>query len=345
VSRELDEFLARRFGWSSTLVGQASIDRYLSRQPDGYLGRLSASAEEQQRLAEDLRVPESWFFREPQTIEEAVAALPREPLRVLSLACSRGEEPYTLAVRLLEAGHEFTVDAVDLSQQAIEEGRRGLYSARQFRGRPGPWCVPEGDGFRVAEEVRQRVRFRCANALAPEFPPPDWCGRFHLVFCRNMLIYFDRDPRRVVLDKLHDLLGPNGLLALAACEFALPSPPKFTPFGVLFRKGSAARPPRILSKPKPARTPVLPLRARKAEPTPLELAEARADAGEFPAALELCDQCLLDGPSPQVYFLMAMIRQAMREPQEAIACLRRVLYLDPSHVQARRQMDLFRGRP
>jgi chemotaxis protein methyltransferase WspC len=212
-----------------------------------YCVRLAAEPAAMAEVVEDLSVPETWFFRDPS----AFACLARRlahthrpfsrPLRVLSAGCSTGEEAYSLAIALREAGVEpadSRVLGVDLSRAALAAAAVGRYSARSFREatvaavwpdwRPR-WCRPVEDDWQVIDALREGMEFRRANLAKRDFlseEPP-----FDVIFCRNVLIYFRDDARTVALDNLRRLLSPDGLVCAASAEARLLSDAGFARFG------------------------------------------------------------------------------------------------------------------
>jgi chemotaxis protein methyltransferase WspC len=194
-----------------------------------YWERLNASQDERRALIEMLVVPETWFFRE----REAFAALARlaherlvrEPacvLRVLSAPCSTGEEPYSAAMALLDSGIDatrFTIDAIDISTRAIDRAQRACYGRNSFRGhavdfRDRHFSGTSG-GWQLNERVRQVVRFKHANLLEL---PGDGDARYDFIFCRNVLIYFDREAQDRAIRALEAQLAEHGVIFVGPAE-------------------------------------------------------------------------------------------------------------------------------
>src|SRR5205814_13458 len=137
-----------------------------------------------------------------------------EPLRLLSVPSSTGEEPYSMAMALLDAGvpsARFQVDAMDVSLQALERATAGVYGRNSFRGSGmvgrEHHFEPAPGGRRVCERVSRQVRFRHGNLLACPFIPGR--DRFDIIFCRNLLIYFDRPTQDRAIEQLGALLKPE----------------------------------------------------------------------------------------------------------------------------------------
>lgn len=196
---------------------------------DAYWQQLNASADERRALIELFVVPETWFFRDREAFAtlarqaaERVAAMPGRVIRVLSAPCSTGEEPYSAAMALLDAGLEpanFAIDAIDLSARAIEQARLGCYGRNAFRGTATEfrtrYFTPTRDGWLLDERVRACVQFSHANLVEPV---ADNGIRYDFVFCRNVLIYFDRDAQDRAIRSLDARLADDGMLFVGPAE-------------------------------------------------------------------------------------------------------------------------------
>jgi chemotaxis protein methyltransferase WspC len=193
---------------------------------------LNASPDERQALVERLVVPETWFFRDREAFvalarlaHERLAREPARVLRVLSAPCSTGEEPYSIAMALLDAGigaGRFAVDALDISARVIELASKAVYGRNSFRGhaidfRERHFSTTTG-GWLLNERVQQSVRFAHANLFEPR-PGADACYDF--IFCRNVLIYFHRDAQDRAIRLLDAQLADNGTIFVGPAETGL----------------------------------------------------------------------------------------------------------------------------
>ncbi|HTB18880.1 MAG TPA: protein-glutamate O-methyltransferase CheR [Bryobacteraceae bacterium] len=150
-----------------------------------------------------------------------------EKLRVWSAACSSGEEPYSIAMCLAEAlarspGRQFSIRATDISTRVLDTARRGVYPAAGFGDVPEPWRRAhllrgkgQSDGFyKVKPELSKRVEFDRFNLIEP------FAGRelFHVIFCRNVMMYFDRATQQDIVQRLSVRLERGGYLFVGHSE-------------------------------------------------------------------------------------------------------------------------------
>jgi chemotaxis protein methyltransferase CheR len=195
-------------------------------------------------IVEAMTTNESFFFRDIKPFEQFKGfVLPtlmklraqRRLIRIWSAACSSGQEPYTLAMMLAEqkaALSDWTIEilATDLSSDILEKAQAGLYSQFEVqRGLPIQLLVKyfkqQGDRWQIDGGLRSRVRFKQFNLL----DDPTVLGGFDVIFCRNVLIYFDQPTKSQVLDRLARVLPPDGFLYLGGAETVLGISDRFHP--------------------------------------------------------------------------------------------------------------------
>jgi chemotaxis protein methyltransferase WspC len=378
------DFLGQTIGLDVDSIGtmalRRAVDVRMSACGSGsvllYHEQLRASEPEQQALIDSVVVPETWFFRDRNAFAALAAwaaaelrARPDEPLRLLSMPCSTGEEPYSMAMALLDAGipaGRFRIDAVDISRPAIAGALKAEYGRNSFRG-DDLWFrerhfEPCGQRHRLREAVRGLVEFRVGNLFAAATRP---AAGYHVIFCRNVLIYFDRAAQARAIGILHQLLHPAGLLFVAPAETALPGNSLFSslswPGAFAFRKAAAvaeavpAMPPvakRPMFKPLPRTAPrpsppppsqIQPQPQTRQQPdsTSLQQLAALADQGRLDEA-EACATRLLQSstPSAQVFYWLGVIEDARGRTDVAATHYRRALYLEPAHQEALAQLAL-----
>jgi chemotaxis protein methyltransferase CheR len=181
-------------------------------------------------LASALSNNETYFFRERAQLKALAAGILDEFLRrssrvrLWSAACSSGEEPYSLAMTLLETGKVadamLSIRATDISTRVLELAARGFYRALSFRATEPAmiqkWFAAQGDGFVVDERIKRLVSFGRLNLL--EGPRVAAEGPFDAIFCRNVLIYFDKPTQKRVVESFAKALRPGGYLFLGHAE-------------------------------------------------------------------------------------------------------------------------------
>ena len=178
-------------------------------------------------LAEHALVGETSLWRHPEGLAVLSAGLVdvEWPLRIWSAGCATGEEPFSLALALFDAGRDREQDLIlgtDVSARALALGREGVYGARATRKLPAAlearWFQATGAGARVDQRLARMVRFERHNLLDAA-PGAD----FDAVVCRNVLIYFDPEVAASALVRLAGAVAPGGYLLLGPVELPLAS--------------------------------------------------------------------------------------------------------------------------
>lgn len=255
TERELEEiitFVKKRSGIDLSgkkVLITGRLDHYLAQ--NGYSSyseymdavRHDITGNEAINLVNSLTTNHTFFMREFDHFEflrkEILPELKKKEsaskdLRIWSAACSTGQEPYTLAMVLKDffglehPQWDTKILATDLDTKVIAGAVRGRYSADQLKDVPGTWKqryfrkVNE-TVYEVKPELKKEVIFRQFNLMDP-FP---FRGKFHVVFLRNVMIYFDDDTKRKLIDKIYEFTEPGGYLFIGATEFIDRSATKF----------------------------------------------------------------------------------------------------------------------
>lgn len=184
-------------------------------------------------VIEAMTINETYFFRDKSPFDQfrsvmlpaLIASRQNEKrLRIWSAAASTGQEAYSIAMILEEnaaklPGWKIEILGTDLSEQVLEKAKKGIYSQFEVqRGLPTPMLLRHfnqiGDSWQISEQMRSKVSFRPLNLLA-DFTS---LGRFDVIFCRNVLIYFDAVRKTDILTRMSRILAPDGFLTLGASE-------------------------------------------------------------------------------------------------------------------------------
>lgn len=222
--------------------------------------RLTPASRLAQRCIDGMATHESFFFRDITPFDQLrdvilpelwKARAATKTLRIWSAACSSGQEPYSLAMMLREQAAKFgdwkiEILATDFSQPILERARSALYSDFEVRRglsdeRQARWLVKEGPAFRIAPDIRAMIQFRHHNLL----DGMTGLGQFDLIFCRNVLIYFDPATKARTLEGIANILAPDGALILGSAETVVGLAGSFEPQsglrGVFRRKATNQR--------------------------------------------------------------------------------------------------------
>ena len=185
---------------------------------------------------------ETYFYRDRPGLDLFFSVLSSrpsfktDPVRILSVGCSSGEEVYTLALMAMDAGRlgDFRLDGLDLSRGQIEKARIGLYGQRSVRRVPDDLLnrafLHEESHYRVLDRVRSITRFSRGNILSVAPPPDSYEG----ILCRNVIIYFDDEIRKKLINIFYRLIAPGGVLLAGTGELF---PDAGAPFQIESRNG------------------------------------------------------------------------------------------------------------
>ncbi len=379
----IEDLLKRRMGLHSATVGSGTVAQAVKHRmrdcdisdTQAYLKVLEHSVTELDALIDTVVIPETWFYRDryPFAAFSAWVSdqwLPRHgysQLRILSVPCSSGEEPYTLAMCLADLGLPAGVahiDAADISHRGIEKARAASYSANSFRGNQlefrERYFTEENQRYQLNDDIRHRVSLERANFLDEGFVQNR--QSYHVIFCRNLLIYFDRPTQNTAISSLERLLSEEGVLFLGHSETNLLLERRFVPLGYTrcfaFRRASSragessgsAHGPRAGRRRAPVRrqphrpsgtpTPFSGTVTDSAPPpkdNPQLLAEAflLADRGHPAQATRVCQTLLQRRFKPAtVHYLLGLINESTGNHGDAEQHLRKAVYLDPNHYEA-----------
>ena len=199
---------------------------YLKYNPDNH--------EEYRKLMDAISIKESYFFREVDQmktlVNEIIPAIrrekPFETIKIWSAGCATGEEPYTIAMLCIEKGYHLgnarvEIFANDISQEAIQKAKQGVYKQTSFRSTDPAYLqrffTANDDGtHRVRDEVKELLNFFCINLL--EKNRLTFLPIFDIIFCRNLIIYFDDESKRKVIESFYHKLYPKRYLFLGHSE-------------------------------------------------------------------------------------------------------------------------------
>jgi len=327
-------------------------------------------------LIEEVVVGETYFFREPAqfaylrsvVLPEIAArkAAPR-PIRLWSAACASGEEAYSLAILLEEAGlaGRGQVVGTDISREHLRKAAQATYGRWSLRGtdafRARRYLTGSADVLALDPVIRKHVRFERLNLARDLYPSADHgISDFDLVLCRNVLIYFDAATIAHVARRLYDALAEGGWLVLGSSDPPLAEHAPFdkvlTQGGVFYRRQAVADAPAAVA-PSPL-APRVPRRRAPRAPTPVPHSRGPAPAltAEAPPlahhgtrdplrAEEQARAALRADPLlPAAHHRFALVAMELGHDDEAAEALRRALYLDRDQVMSHLALGMLKQR-
>ena len=407
VQSQVEELLRQKIGLNPDSVGSRSILRAVRKgmrsgkmqATSDYLKGLQETPEVFKALVESVVVPETSFFRNRASFvflrqwiaQEWLKRAVKRPIRVLSIPCSTGEEPYSIAIALREEGlafDEFCIDAVDISEQAIAKAKKGVYSPYAFRRQtyrsddkyftlktPQNYSGTRSvQRYHLNKEIRESVTFIQGNLLSEGLLAHR--PLYDVIFCRNLLIYFDAAARDCAMAFFDRMLRPQGLLFLGYAETGLidtkcykpvPYPQTFaysrqpntfaaqpSSFGVSYNESTSE--PRshlescavkdravedcAVKEPRTFRE----VSARKVPSQPdLAIAQQLADSGDIERAVEQCELYMQYRPADaKAHLLRGELYQARDDLSAAESCFEKAIYLDSQLVEALVHLMLIR---
>ena len=383
MSRELiAERLKNAMGLHAPSVGMVTISSAIDQRMRAcsisdyaqYLSLIITSPAEINELIEEVVIPETWFFRENQPYEYVLNYFhehqPSKKINILSIPCSTGEEPYSIAMMLMDNGIDesrYSIDAVDISVKNIEKANVAQYRKNSFRSDDlsfvEKYFKKHGDMFSLSSDVKEKVRFHCENVLNDSFSLER--KSYDIIFCRNLLIYFDEDTQNTMFSLLNKLLQPKGILVLGHAEniphenehFVSAVDSKFYIYvkssnldkslperhkkrtSYLLEKNSRQNKLKVIPRPFS--------NARKTDNKnnvvavdssangQLDIAFQLANEGKLDDAMSVCNNYLSkNGTSSRAHYLAGIIYDTQGLTKEANESLNKAVYLDPNNLEA-----------
>lgn len=196
-----------------------------------YLKYGNDKAKELEIMTNLVTINETYFLREKNQMDNMVnIVLPKmiqsgkKNIRIWSAACSTGEEPYSIAILLNEAGMynktNIEICATDINTEVVEFAKKGVYRTISFRGAhehiQKKYFTQKENYYTISDEIKKRVRFNTGNLISPTIGIH--MGKFDIIFCRNVLIYFDKETKMKVVDMFYRNLNVPGYLYLGHSE-------------------------------------------------------------------------------------------------------------------------------
>ncbi len=324
--------------------------------PGDYLKYLDRP-DEFRKVLDGLTVPETFFYRFEAQLEAFKNTLlptlfkgPRaisSKLKIWSAGCCTGEEPFTLALIAAELGvlDRLEILATDINPTYLERAAKPHFTERSVARVPknilSAYFTKMEKGWALQPEIFQRVTFRPLNLNDNSFPSPtNGTAGCHLIFCRNVLIYFSQEKATEIINRLGNCLVPGGYLALGHAEF------NFTPKELELRRVDSAF--FFHKADKTLAVPANPIKASEKRtmtvitPKPtnvptIEMVKQLAEAGKIDEAIHLCQEISSADPLySEIYFFEGFLTR--ENPARSTDLFKKALYLEPNHLLARLEL-------
>lgn len=387
--KKLKDILKREIGLDASTLGEATIDKILQQRMHycqiqtlhDYYHYITRNSDELTALLETAVIPETWFFRDTrpfnllaENIRKKLRDNPAYHCNILCIPCSTGEEPYSIAMYLLHAGIKasaFSIQAVDISSQAIKLARQGVYGLNSFRNQTAreyqTFYFDQQNGRDILKDnIKKQVTFTKMSILNQD-ELTSLNTKYDFIFCRNLLIYFDSNTKKTAFQNLHKLMEDDGILFIGHSEFGSVPNSLFSvcgseqAFGLI--KSSQIKPVKTLPKKinpapkaaiykKPLKTRLKPVvSAFKKPPKPetdkqqnlinstadklLNQARRLADQKKLGEAESLCFEFIdRHGDTAESFFILGLINEASGHQDMAEDFFRKSLYLNPQHYES-----------
>ena len=197
--------------------------------------RFETAGQEMQRLVNAMTVNETYFFREDYQFDALISGIlpelavnkrPGDTIRIWSLPCSTGEEPYSIAIYILEGwdrADDFNIEIIasDIDSQVLRQAHEGIYGERALSRIPPDirkkyFSSVAGNSFQISAELRESIDFSAVNVV--DDAQMHHYSDIDIIFCRNLLIYFDDLARRQAMETMYECLAPGGFICLGHSE-------------------------------------------------------------------------------------------------------------------------------
>ncbi|MCK4742875.1 MAG: hypothetical protein KAT25_03560 [Sulfuriflexus sp.] len=382
MSRELiAEKLKDAMGLHAPTVGMVTVSSAIDRRmracnitnSEKYLSLIITSPTEIDELIEEVIIPETWFFRENQPYEYILNYFQEQPpskkINILSIPCSTGEEPYSIAMMLVDNDihkSRYSIDAVDIAVKNIDKANIAQYRKNSFRSNDlrfvDKYFKKNNGLFSLTSDIKEKVNFHCENVLNDTFSLE--CKSYDIIFCRNLLIYFDEDTQSTMFSRLDKLLQPEGMLVLGHAETIQHANDRFvsavgSKFYIYVKSSNLDKP--LAEEHKKRTTDLLIQNSRQEHkkniPRPfsasretdkkerivksispdgqLDVAFRLANKGDLDGAMSACNNYLSENrSSSRAYYLSGVIYDTQGSTDKANEFLNKAIYLDPNNLEA-----------
>lgn len=371
---KIKQIVKNEIGLDSSTIGENTIEKIISQRIQqsnstgfkNYLQLINTSPLELNELLETAVIPETWFFRDIRPFEFIYNAIlkkhlenPSSTFKILSIPSSTGEEPYSLAMYLIDKGISesiFNIDAVDVSQRALQLAETGTYGNNSFRGKhyasyQSKYFNCDNNIYSIHQSIKDNIKFYNLNILHDQHSME---YQFDFILCRNLLIYFDSDTKLIAFNNLSTLLKDSGHLFIGHSEFGAVPATLFRNIGFeqafalikhshpdFIEKNKKLNKKTKQEKPK---TPCIKQNFKKLinntderndNTVSIEKIKNLSNTSEFEEAKKICRLYIeKHGEDSDVLYFLGLINSSEDEAECAEKNFRKSLFLNPKHYES-----------
>jgi len=377
------EILRDKIGLDCNTIGKSTVEKILMQRMmscnidsvETYYQYLIGHQDELNELLEFAVIPETWFFRDIKPFQIIYDNIQKELLKnklasvnILSIPCSTGEEPYSIAMYLLDKGlpiTSFNIDAVDISHRALKYAEKGIYGKNSFRSNNyheyrEKYFTKKDNFYQLEEKINEKINFNRLNILQGDYLLH---GKYDFILCRNLLIYFDTATKEQAFKNLSTFLKDTGLLFIGHSEFGAVPPGLFHNLGssqsfaltklnnpghqknrektsfALKEKESFNKP--IVTQKTSFETYIQPRKDSSVTPINtnfanlISQAKALANSAQYGEAEILCRRIIDDhGDNTEAFCILGLIASSQKQVALAESLFRKALFLEPKHYES-----------
>ena len=383
--KKIAEILRDKIGLDCSTIGESTVEKILMQRMmsckidtvEDYYQYLISHSEELNELLEFAVIPETWFFRDIKPFQIIHDHLRKELLKdklasanILSIPCSTGEEPYSIAMYLLDKGlpiTSFNIDAVDISHRALEFAKQGTYGKNSFRSNnyhdyQSKYFTQKDTYYQIEESIKNKIDFNRLNILQGDYLLQN---KYDFILCRNLLIYFDASTKERAFKNLSLFLKNTGLLFIGHSEFGSVPKELFHNLGssLSFALTKHNNPehkrttdkvnqtlksttkPSFNEKAKPKKvsfetyiqpskaTPIVPAKDKSKEM--ISQAKDLANSAQYGEAEVLCRRLIDEhGDNSEAFYILGLIASSQEQVALAESLFRKALFLEPKHYES-----------
>jgi len=383
--KKIAEILREKIGLDCNTIGKSTVEKILMQRMmsckidsvENYYTYLISHQDELNELLEFAVIPETWFFRDIKPFQIIYEYIQKSLLKdkhacvnILSIPCSTGEEPYSIAMYLLDKGlpiTSFNIDAVDISQRALDYAKQGIYGGNSFRSNnfhefQTKYFTQKDNYYQIDEKIYNKINFNRLNILQSDCALHN---KYDFILCRNLLIYFDTATKEQAFKNLSLFLKKTGLLFIGHSEFGAVPKQLFDNLGsnLSFALSKPNNPDyqknidkaqithqaiespllkqHIKTKKTSFETYIQPQNSstkKSITTNPADLitqAKQLADVAQYAEAEIICRRLIDEhGEKVEAYYLLGLIASSQKQASLAESLFRKTLFLEPKHYES-----------